>query len=71
MLDKLIRDNLITAPMATSLMNDSGYAYDVARNLVEMGGTLFSTHDINLKNAANSLALDDDELNKLAKQQAN
>ncbi|HXK56261.1 MAG TPA: Na/Pi symporter, partial [Gammaproteobacteria bacterium] len=43
-LEVLIRENRITAQMATSLMNDSAYAYDVAKNLVQMGEVLFASH---------------------------
>ena len=35
--------------MATSLMNDATYAYDVAKNLVQMGEVLFATGDTALK----------------------
>ena len=34
-LDKLIRENRITPDMATSLMNDTGFAYDIQKNLIE------------------------------------
>ena len=34
-LDKLIRKNLITPDMATSLMNDSSHAYEIQRNLID------------------------------------
>ncbi len=33
-LDRLIREQLITDKMATSLMNDSGYAYDINKHLL-------------------------------------
>jgi len=39
-LDGLIRDNRITPAMATSLINDSGYAINIARKLAEAGRTL-------------------------------
>ncbi|MEJ1334428.1 MAG: hypothetical protein RPU37_00065 [Candidatus Sedimenticola sp. (ex Thyasira tokunagai)] len=41
MLEALIREEKITPLMATSLMNDSAYAYDVTGNLVQMGEVLF------------------------------
>ncbi len=65
MMDKLIRENAITAPMATSLMNDSGYAYDISRNLVEMGATLFADHDLDVSTAESSIALDQDEIDEI------
>ena len=36
-LEALIREENITPLMATSLMNDATYAYDVTKNLVQMG----------------------------------
>ncbi len=35
-LDKLVRNDLITNEMATSLMNDSAYANDIAKHLISM-----------------------------------
>jgi phosphate:Na+ symporter len=40
-IDEKIRQHLITAEMATSLMNDNAYAISLADNLVEMAGVLF------------------------------
>jgi phosphate:Na+ symporter len=62
--DRLIRNNLITAEMATSLMNDSSYAHDIATKLVSMGEVLFSTGDINLRDAERNISLDDDEIDE-------
>ncbi|WP_455756864.1 Na/Pi cotransporter family protein [Sulfurimonas sp.] len=42
-LDNLIRHSLITNEMATSLMNDSAYAYDISKNLIDMAEITFST----------------------------
>ena len=61
-LESLIRDNKITAQMATSLMNDSAYAYDVAKNLVQMGEVLFATGDLAMKEMERSIALTPDEV---------
>ena len=41
-LDKLIREGLITNEMATSLMNDSAYAYDISKNLIDMAEVAFA-----------------------------
>ena len=62
MLEKLIRENKITANMATSLMNDATYATDVAKNLIQMGETLFAIGDYDLKEAERTIALTDTEL---------
>ena len=40
-LDNLIRNSLITNEMATSLMNDSTYAYNIGKNFIAMSEILF------------------------------
>jgi len=40
-LDHLIREGMITNEMATSLMNDSAYAYDISKNMIAMAEILF------------------------------
>lgn len=62
MLESLIRDEKISAQMATSLMNDANYAYDVTKNLIRMGEALFATSDYDMKLAERDVALTDDEL---------
>ena len=66
-LEVLIRENSITAEMATSLMNDSAYAYDVAKNLVQMGEVLLASGDQELKEVGRSIALDEDEVEEVMK----
>ncbi|MES9872585.1 MAG: Na/Pi symporter [Candidatus Sedimenticola sp. 6PFRAG7] len=61
-LEALIREEKITPLMATSLMNDSAYAYDVTKNLVQMGEVLFSTGDQAMKDAERIIALDDEDV---------
>lgn len=65
MLDTLIRENRITAQMATSLMNDSAYVYDVTKNLVQMGGVLFATGHSEMKEAERSLLLNVDDIEEI------
>lgn len=60
--DRLIRHHHITAKMATSLMNDSNYAFDAANKLIEMGKLLFSTGDRSTRSAERSLSLEDHEI---------
>lgn len=62
--DRLIRNNRITAEMAISLMNDGSYADDVATKLINMGEALFSAGDINLREAERSLFLEEDEIDE-------
>lgn len=64
-LNTLIREDLISAPMSISLMNDSGYAYDVTKNLVQMGEALFSTGEIPLREAERSVKLDRGEVEEM------
>lgn len=66
-LDRLIREGRITAPMATSLMNDSTYSYDVAKNLIAAGAGLFGPHDLGMRQAAEDIELDDEELDLLVR----
>ncbi|MDD2790141.1 MAG: Na/Pi symporter [Sulfurimonas sp.] len=40
-LDNLIRNQLITNQMATSLMNDSTYAFNIGKNLISMAEVVF------------------------------
>ncbi len=65
MLEELIREGRLAANMATSLMNDSAYVYDITKNLVQMGEALFATGDQSLKEAERALALTDDEVDEL------
>ena len=64
-LEGLIRENKVSPQMATSLMNDAGYAYDVAKNLVQMGDALFTTGDLDMREAERSLSLSEDELDEV------
>ena len=61
-LDNLIRENLITAEMATSLMNDNNYAGNVANKLISMAREVFSTSNISTRGAERSLALEGIEI---------
>ncbi|WP_198263545.1 Na/Pi cotransporter family protein [sulfur-oxidizing endosymbiont of Gigantopelta aegis] len=64
-LSQSIRKNLITAEMATSLMNDVTYAANIYRNLIQMGETLFIKRNHDLSNAERTLILDDEELDAI------
>ncbi|MGA9394404.1 MAG: hypothetical protein WBV56_03600 [Azonexus sp.] len=57
-LDNLIRNGSITPEMATSLMNDSSYAHDVAKNLVNMAKVIFTPTDSMMREVQESLVLD-------------
>jgi phosphate:Na+ symporter len=61
----LIREELITPEMATSLMNDVSYATSIFKNLVQMGETLFIKRAHGLSDAERILELNDDELDAI------
>ncbi len=70
MLEKLIHENRISTEMATSLMNDTSYAYDVTKNLLQMGEVLFATGDLDMKAVERSLVLDESEMQEILESQA-
>ncbi len=47
-IDSLIRTNQIKTKMATSLINDSAFAYDISKNLIHIASTLW-IRDVDLK----------------------
>lgn len=61
-LEGLIRGGHISAEMATSLMNDSSYAYDVANNLINMAKVLYAPRESIMREVQESLILDDKSL---------
>jgi phosphate:Na+ symporter len=61
-IDHLIRSNLITADMATSLINDSAYLRDIINNLIEMTRILFAPYKAELKEIEGDMALLEDEI---------
>ncbi|MCH7229048.1 Na/Pi cotransporter family protein [Haloferula sp. A504] len=61
-LNDLIQQRKVSGPVTISLMNDSGYAYQVTKNLVKMGAILFSTADHGLREAERSISLDESEM---------
>ena len=52
-LDRLIREELITSEMATSLANDSHYVSDISRNLIKATELLYINNDSILAGLAN------------------
>ena len=70
-LEELIHKNKISAEMATSLMNDTSYAYDVIRKLLQMGEILFATGDLEMKAIERSLVLDETEVQEIIKSEEN
>ena len=64
-LDDLIRKKFITAKLATSLMNDSSYSYDIGQNLVEMAKILLTTRHPDERDVMQELALDEKDIANL------
>nr|MBS9778531.1 Na/Pi cotransporter family protein [Gammaproteobacteria bacterium] len=60
-LDKLIREDLISIEMATSLMNDSSYVNDISKNLVSMAETIFVLANENIKSLSDYFSENDHE----------
>lgn len=61
-LSELIRSRLISPEMASSLLNDSGYAEEIARHLIQAARTLFVANEREMTKAARTLALDETEI---------
>ncbi len=57
-IEALLRGDEIQPGMATSLMNDSGYAYEVAKNLVAMAETIFAPGNIETRVTRRTARLD-------------
>jgi len=56
-LDELIRDELVSQEMATSLMNDSTYVYDISKNLINMAEIIFIDEGL-----AEDILVDDEDI---------
>ncbi len=64
-INQFIRERKISAEVATSLMNDQAYVYNVSRKLIEMGQTLFVKQNKDLSSAEKIVQLDDNELREI------
>lgn len=64
-IDELIRQKQINSQQATSLMNDSNYAFSITAKLVDMASILFSKGDISYRVTQRELSLDSMELEEL------
>ncbi|MEA3490668.1 MAG: Na/Pi symporter [Campylobacterota bacterium] len=61
-LDRLIRKGLITNQMATSMMNDSDYAYRISKNIIAMAEVLFIDIGSDLKKLHDEMGISDEEV---------
>lgn len=68
-LDNLIRTNKITYAMATSLMNDTTYAYTISSQLSQVAHALFVHQDSELKEGREALILNENDVNDITNEQ--
>lgn len=64
-LDHFIRHRQINSRMATSLMNDSAYAYNIARNIIHLAKALYADDSNTVLSASSEMSLDDAEIKQL------
>ncbi|QSZ42918.1 Na/Pi cotransporter family protein [Sulfurimonas aquatica] len=64
-LDNLIRNRLITNQMATSLMNDSTYVFNISKNMISMAETLFIDNSSDIKSLHESAIISDSEVTSI------
>ncbi len=64
-LDRLIRDGLISNEMATSLMNDSAFAYEISRKLINIARIAVQEISPTQRGIQSELALDEEDIEKL------
>lgn len=69
-LDNLIRKSLITNEMATSLMNDSSYSYDISKNLIAFAEIIFISSTSDLKKLDNDILINDNEVEEFIQKEA-
>lgn len=64
-LDNLIRKSLITNEMATSLMNDSAYAYNIGSNIISMAQSMFSKINMSDESVHDEISLDQEDVHTI------
>ena len=69
-LDSLIRNKNITNEMATSLMNDSVYAYNISNKLCNMAEILFIDKNSDLKKVQDAVQITQSEVEKILEKKA-
>ena len=69
-LDTLIRKSLITNEMATSLMNDSSYTYDISKNLIAFAEIIFISSTSDLKKLDSDILIDENEVEEFIQKES-
>ena len=67
-LDNLIRKDLISNEMATSLMNDSSYAYNISKNFIAMAEVIFIDASGDIRNIGEEMMISDEEVDMILKE---
>jgi len=70
-LDNLIRHDLITNEMATSLMNDSAYAYNISKNFIAMAEVIFIDSTGDIKNIGEDMMISDEDVDLILQEKDN
>jgi len=70
-LDKLIRNSLVTNEMATSLMNDSAYAYDISKNLLKMARVTFANRESDINSLSDEMTISDEDVDLILEKKDN
>ncbi len=65
-IEDLIRSDKMSAEVATSFLNDSNYAYDAVRELIEAARSFYAERDSALAEVEQILAIDEDETDRVA-----
>lgn len=66
-INKMVRDRRIPPHIATSLMNDEAYAYEIGEKLISAAHALLETDEPTERVAEELLALDDQEIARIAR----
>ncbi|MDH3467549.1 MAG: hypothetical protein OES26_16855 [Gammaproteobacteria bacterium] len=65
-IDELLQNRSITPHMATSLLNDYGYAEDTVWSLLNSAQVLFASHESLVADAEQEVVLDEDDIIELS-----
>ena len=67
-IDRLIREDEISALMSVSLIKDIGYSYGITKKLVGVAEALFSTSDLRTREAERMMALDESDVDEVIRE---
>ena len=67
-IDNLIRNGLVSNEMATSLMNDSAYAYDISKHLISMAEIIFLDSISDIESISSEMDITD-EIDELVRKE--